>query len=69
MEQQYIVYFKRIYMKNFIILSISIVCVILGAIVKLLHCSYAYSNALFIIGFIGFVTVFTLFVKNRLHKT
>jgi hypothetical protein len=56
-------------MKNFIILSISIVCVILGAIVKLLHCSYAYSNALFIIGFIGFVTVFTLFVKNRLHKT
>jgi hypothetical protein len=54
-------------MYNFIIFIVSILCIIIGAIVKLSTYN-KYAIVLFILGLSGFIYLLIRFVRNILHK-
>lgn len=55
-------------MHNFIIIIVSSLCIIVGAIVKLSNIDNVYANVLFMIGLVGIIFSLILLIKNKLHK-
>ena len=53
---------------NIIIVTISSLCIIAGAIIKLSNINNIHAKVLFIIGFIGFILFLVCFAKSHKHK-
>jgi O-antigen ligase len=55
-------------MYTYIIIVISSLCIIAGAIAKLSHVNNIYTGVLFTIGLIGFMSLLIRFIINKFHE-